>query len=255
VKRFVLFLFLVGATVYLLTPPRTSPEGSTEAVSTAEMEADAQVSGPLRSSWGSSLQSLRQKTDIEWVSDQHPVPPEATSSAPRRYTDKQESRPTRSAPPSVLADQKSAPTKDDAKREAVEWVRMTRAVRLRSKASVSSPGFRLYPAGSKAQVVGRENGWVQLLNPTTQERGWVYHRYLASIDGPSATQPVAASKPPRVKVASPISRKPTRAAKPAVRISDTIKMTKAQKRRDRRARRVERRLRKAQRAWSLGPAR
>jgi hypothetical protein len=254
VKRLVLFLLFVGAAVYLLTPQRTPPKGTTEVVSTAQRQADAQVSGSLNS-WGSSLRSLRQKPDVEWASDQQADSPGTTGSAPRRYTDdKQGSQPKPDAPPSVRVDQASAPTIDDAEREAVEWVRMTQAVRLRSKASVSSPGLRLYPAGSKAQVVGRKNGWVQLLDPTTQERGWVYRRYLASIEGPSAAQPVAASKPP-VKVASPRSRKPTRTAKPAVRTSHTIKMTKAQRRRDRRARRAARRLRKAQRAWSFGPAR
>jgi len=253
VKRFVLFLLFVGATVYLLSPPRTSTEGPAEGVSTTQTQADAQVSGSLNS-WGSSLRSLRQKPDVEWVSDQQANSPEIAGSVPKRYTDKHGSQPKPDAPPSVRVDQASAPTTDHAEREAVEWVRMTQAIRLRSKASVSSPGLRLYPAGSKAQVVGRKNGWVQLLDPTTQERGWVYRRYLASIDGPSAAQPVAASKPP-VKVASPRSRKPTRTAKPAVRTLDTIKMTKAQRRRDRRARRAERRLRKAQRAWSFGPAR
>jgi Bacterial SH3 domain len=259
VKRFVLFLLFVGAAVYLLTPPRTPPERPTESVSAAQTQADAQVSGPLNS-WGSSLQSLRQEPDVEWASEQQADSPEVVGSVPRRYTDKKGSQPKPDAPPSVRADQASTPTKDDAEQEAVEWVKMTQAVRLRSKASVSSPGLQLYPTGSKAQVVERKNGWVLLLDPTTQERGWVYHRYLASIDGPSAAQPVAASKPP-VKVASSRSRKPTR-TKPAVRTSDTIQMTEAQRRRDRRAWRAERgplfglfKRREAKRAWSLGPAR
>jgi hypothetical protein len=259
VKRLLFILFFVGAAVYLLAPPRAVPEGPKEAVSTAQTQADAQGSGSLNS-WGSSLQSLRQEPDVTWASDQQADSPEIIGSAPRRHTDKQGSQPKPGAPPSVRVDQASAPTKDDAKREAVEWVSMTQAVRLRSKASVSSPGLRLYPTGSKAQVVGRKHGWVQLLYPTTQERGWVYHRYLASIDDPSAVQPVAASKPP-VKVASPRSRKPTRTAQPAVRTSDTIQMTEAQRWRDRRARRAERgplfglfKRRKAQRAWSFGPA-
>jgi hypothetical protein len=260
VKRLLFILFFVGAAVYLLAPPRAVPEGPKEAVSTAQTQADAQVSGPLNS-WGSSLQSLRQEPDVTWASDQEADSPEITGSAPRRYTDEQGSQPKPGVPPSVRANQASAPTKDDAEREAVEWVRMTQAVRLRSKASVSSPGLRLYPAGSKAQVVGRKHGWVQLLYPRTQERGWVYHRYLASIDEPSAAQLEAANKPPPVKVASPRSHKPTRTAKPAVRTSDTIQMTEAQRRRDRRARRAERgplfglfKRRKAQRAWSFGPA-
>ena len=44
------------------------------------------------------------------------------------------------------------------------------------------------------QIVGRESGWLELQDPVTQERGFVFEKYLAAIDGPSPTQPMSASK-------------------------------------------------------------
>jgi len=115
------------------------------------------------------------------------------------------------------------------------------------------------------QVVGRTNGWFQLLNPTTQERGWVFEKYLVSIDGPSPNQlAIEATIEPPVKVASPKSQKPIRSAKPAVRASDDFKVAKPDRQRGRFARRGDRRRglglfgfgdRKAARAaWSIGQA-
>ena len=247
-KRLLLFVCLVGAAVYLLTPPRTPPEGAIEVISAAQTEADREVRRSLSSSWGSSLQSLRKEPEVAWANPQQPASSEPTGFVPRPDREKQAAQPTRGAKPSLRVDQASAPTIADTEREAVEWVRLTAAVRARSGASVSSPGLWSYPTGSKAQVVGRANGWVQLLDPTTQERGWVYHAYLAPID---AAQTEAASKPPPVKVVSPTSPKPTRTAKPAVRTSDAVKVRKAERRRGRGLFK----RRKARRAWSIGPAR
>jgi hypothetical protein len=265
--RFVFFLFLVGAAVYLLTPPGKAPEVVPEVVSTAQTLADHEVSGPLRSSWASSLQTLRKEPEAAEANDQQPLYPENSGSLPRQETDEKEAQPTPGSQPLLRVEQASAPTMEEQEEEAVKWVRLTEAVRTRSRASISSPLLRSYSAGSKVQVVGRSNGWVQLLDPTTQERGWVYHAYLASIDAPSAAQLAAASEPKPVKAASPksrkpIARKPARTTKPAVRTTDTVKVTKAKQWRDRKVRRAERRhglglfkRRNAQRAWSLGPAR
>ena len=142
---------------------------------------------------------------------------------------------------------------------------------FRGEASVSSPGRRLYPKGSTAQVVGNENGWLHLLDPTTKERGWVYHTYVAPIDRPSddqlyvastadgtADQPEVERSSPTVKVVSPKSRDTT--DKPSARPSDSL--TSKAKWRERKVRRAELRrgrglfrLRKARDAWTLGPGR
>lgn len=273
-KRFVLFLLLVGTAVYLFMPQRTPLEGRPEVASTTQNQAIShEASAPLASSWGSSLETLRQEPSAAWATSQKPVPTEVTGSlqtigsAPRHIGEKQGSQPAGQAEPSVERDQASAPTDEDPEREAVQWVKMTTAVKTRSEAAPDSPTLRSYSAGSIARVVGQENGWVQLLDPTTQERGWVYHLYLAAVTPPTAAQLAAAKKPQPVAAAStkprkPISRKRTRTAKPTIRTSDTVKVTKAKQRRDQKVRRAERRRglglfkrRKAQRAWSLGPTR
>lgn len=259
-KRLLLFVCVGGAAVYLLIPPSRSPEEVPESVSAVQIQADHRAKGALSSSWGSTLQSLRQDREAAWVRPQRPTPPEPIGSTPKPHV-KQGSQVARVTPPVVQPDpdQASAAT-EEAEREAVKWVRMTQAVKVRSEASVSSPGLRAYPAGSKAQIVGRKSGWVQVLDPTTNERGWVYHSYLVSIDDPGAAHPEADGSVP-VKVASPTSSKPTHTVN-TVRNSDAAKITKAKRRHSRPAWHAERRRglglfkrRKAQRAWSLGPAR
>jgi uncharacterized protein YraI len=254
VRRLLLFVCTVGAAVYLLTPPSKTTDGLPDSASAFQTPTDHQIRGPLSSSWGSTLRSLRQDQEAAWVSTQRPtsaLPKPGSASTPN--IEAQESQLARVTQPAPQPHQASVTT-DETERDAVKWVRLTQAVRVRSKPSVSSPDLRLYPAGSKAQIVGRKNGWVQVLNPTTNERGWVYHSYLASIDNPKADSSV-----PPVKVASPRSPKPTHTAKPTIRASGVAKVSQVKRRHDRQARPTERRRlfglfkrRKARRAWSLG---
>ena len=252
-KPFLVFLCLVGAAFYLLTPPPAPRERAAEA-RTADQTGDNREAGqrPI-ASWGSSLHSLRNETELGNETelaraDASPAAPsEAPRAIPEQDRDKQEAQPAHGAKPSRSMEQAPAPPIADAERETVEWVRLTAAVRARSAASASSPGLWSYPAGSKAQVVGRADGWVQLLDPKTEERGWVYHAYLAPID---AAQTETASAPPPVEAASPTSPTPVRTANPAARTSDAVKVRKAQ-----RPRRGLFKRRRARKAWSLGPAR
>jgi hypothetical protein len=239
VKRLLLLAGLVGFAAYLLTPSRTPPMEPTETVSTAQAPRDRQTRGPLGSSWGSSLRSLTQDPDAAFAESQQAAPYETAGSGPRPHTETQEWQHTRGANPTVSVDHAWAPGLNDPEREAVEWVKINQVVAVRSEPSVSSLGLRSYPTGSRAQVVGRENGWVQLLDPMTQERGWVYHTYLSSIDGPGVARPEAASGKPQVQVASP-SRTSTSAPKPAIRTSDPAKVTKVKPPRDGTAQRAKR---------------
>lgn len=269
-KRFVLFLLLVGTAVYLFMPQRKPLEVGPDVVSTAQNQASPhEASGPLTSSWGSSLQKLRQEPQDVRANFQQPGSTEITGpvqtvgSAPRQIREKVGSQPAYQAEPSVELDQASAPTNKDPEREAVQWVRMTTAVNTRSEATIDSPTLRSYSAGSIARIVGQENGWVQLLDPKTQERGWVYHLYLTPVVPPTAAQIAAAKKPQPIAADStiaqkPVSRPPTRTAKSTI-TSDPVTVTKAQQRRNKKARRAERRRGlglfkrgNAQRAWSLG---
>jgi hypothetical protein len=54
------------------------------------------------------------------------------------------------------------------------------AARVHSEPSVSSPTVRFFAPGTELQIVGRENGWVELIDPATQERGWVSESYVWS---------------------------------------------------------------------------
>jgi hypothetical protein len=272
-KRFVLFVLLVGTAVYLFMPQRKPLEGGPEVISTVQDQAlTHDASGPLTSSWGSSLQNSKQDPQVAWASSQQAAPTEITGSiqtvgsGPRHIREKGGSQPAGQAEPSGELDQASAPTNEDPGREAVQWVKMTTAVKTRSAAAIDSPALRSYAAGSIARVVGQENGWIQLLDPTNQEHGWVYHLYLAAVTPPTEAQLAAANKPQPVAAASPkpqkpVSRQPTRTAKPTIRTADPVKVTKAKRaqKRAQKVRRAERRRgfglfkrRKAQRAWSLG---
>jgi len=62
------------------------------------------------------------------------------------------------------------------------------AAALHSEGSVSSPTSRIYSPGKELLVVGRADGWFQVSDPVTQERGWIFDKYLSSVDSPSLTQ-------------------------------------------------------------------
>jgi hypothetical protein len=54
------------------------------------------------------------------------------------------------------------------------------AARVHSEPSVSFPTVRFFAPGTELQVVRRESGWVELFDPATQERGWVFESYVWS---------------------------------------------------------------------------
>jgi hypothetical protein len=268
VKRLLLSLCLVGAAVYMLTPPREVPERETEDTPVAQTQVHHPMSGPLRSSWGSTLESLRQDPQAPAANSQQVAAPRQNAAyAPRLYQENEDSKGTLGVyNPAASADKPSALAIDALEQEAVEWTRVTLAARVHSEPSVSSPVVGFYRPGTEAQVVGRKRGWFQLSDPVTKERGWVFEKYLVSIDGPRPSQTAmeSASEPPPAKVTSPESQKPSRSAKPAVQVSDDVEVAKSDRRRGRLARRGDRRRglglvgfrgRKAGRAaWSIGPA-
>ena len=69
--------------------------------------------------------------------------------------------------------------------EAAGWVEVSRAARVHTGPSISSPTVRFYPVGTELQLVGCEEGWFQVLDATTSERGWIYEKYLEAIRSPS----------------------------------------------------------------------
>jgi pyruvate/2-oxoglutarate dehydrogenase complex dihydrolipoamide acyltransferase (E2) component len=257
VERLLVILFLVGATVYLLAPQRAVPvyEEKKNAVAQAGAESKQRADVPLRSSWGSTLKSLRQEPDTSPASQETGSYRQAAVYEEMPYqTDLEHINVTGDL--AASPDEASMPGTSASDKEPAQWARITRPATLHREASVSSPIVGYSGPGKEVQIREYVNGWFRVQDPGTQENGWVFHKYVAYIYGPTPAEAQAATAEPPVTVASPTSQKPTRIAKPAVR--------KAAKRHDQDRRIAEDsqrrrwfgffRRREAPRAWSFGPA-
>ena len=166
-KRMVVSLCLLGAAIYAAGTVFPPPNPTSFQVRPAHSEPRQ-----LRS-WGTTLSDLPlgQKPRAQLASYQNPAP------LPPQKTDAADFRPAASASAS-----------DDLEFKSVEWTKVAIAARVHSKASVSSATVRYYRPGAELQVVSRDGGWVGVSDPVTQERGWVFEKYLALSDGPTPTQ-------------------------------------------------------------------
>ncbi len=159
----VLFLSLVGAAIYmaLVVSHDQLPSHGTDDSFTRQ-RSNAPTGRQLRS-WGTDLPSL--------VSSQGALLPLRKPGVV----------PGRSQASAVVANAAEAPTvsqSDDTSYEPIEWAKVMLAARAHSEASVSSPTLRFYQPGAALQVISRENGWVQVTDPTSREGGWVLEQYL-----------------------------------------------------------------------------
>jgi hypothetical protein len=185
---------------------------------------------PLRS-WGTDLPAL--------ASSQKASPPLRKAAV---MPGPSHSNPSQHLNGVAAAEEKPASSQSDGTAyEPTEWVRVTLAARLHSEASVSSPTVRFYQPGTALQVVSRENGWVQLTDPTSRERGWVLEQYLVSTDRPTVTQTAmttttnkALSEPTPVKP-MPTAKKRVRATRPAVQVPQDLAIAQFDRRWERRA--------------------
>jgi hypothetical protein len=177
VKRFVLFLFLVGVAAYLLTPPPKLAEDASEVGSSVQAVADRQVREPLSSSWGSSLQSLRQEKEAAREKDQQPLPRETAASLPRQQPVDEGAQPTLAAQLSARADQASTVSIDDPELEPIEWVRMSQAVRARGEMGGSNYWTRRPRSGAGSITVTLS----QLTSPPQRNLGRSSHRLSRSL--------------------------------------------------------------------------
>ena len=253
--RALLLLSVVGIALYalLVLTSNVVPDGKVEDTFAGKTLPNHPIDRELRS-WGANLPAL---VNSQQLSPRHPQ--QHVAHAP---TERMSGADQPAASPGSLA----ASEFDSSKQDHVEWTKVMLAARVHSEASVSSPTIRFYRPGTELQVVSRENGWLQLLDPVTQDRGWVFEKYLVSIDGPSPTQAAMESitKPLPTKVASPISQK-LLSSNLTVRAGD-VEITKSERRRGRWARRDDRRpglelfgffrgREAGPAAWSIGSAR
>ena len=55
------------------------------------------------------------------------------------------------------------------------------SVNLRERPTRSAPAIGVVAKNAKLRVIGRKNRWVQVSDPTTSERGWIYGRHVATL--------------------------------------------------------------------------
>jgi Bacterial SH3 domain len=252
--RWLLILCVAGLLAYALIPQRPEPAQIADAgIATARTEAAKAADLELRS-WGSTLKSLRHR---EQPAESQPVKQEADYRPGGDAAKKPK--------PAVGPVGRVGPEADaqiiEAVAEPVAWARVAFAAKAHSEASISSPIIKFYPAGTQLQVVERDGAWIELLDPETHERGWVFDKYLVSIDGPSPAKatPVSTAEAEPADAVTPNVQPVRQTSTPAAASNNTEVSRKArrwakkQERRERKLRRLFGNARPA--AWSLGSAR
>jgi SH3-like domain-containing protein len=68
--------------------------------------------------------------------------------------------------------------------ETVEHVRVTSAANIRDGPSASTTLLGVAQAGATAQVVSRQEEWVQIIDPASKKTGWIQSSYLETHDQP-----------------------------------------------------------------------
>src|SRR5262245_12760888 len=97
--------------------------------------------------------------------------------------------------------------------EEANWVVVIRFATVHSGPSVSAPTVRCYSVGAELQLIDHQDGWFEVLDPATSQRGWIYERYyLQAIRGPGqGVAALQAQANPQQKQAQKLvnERKPT----------------------------------------------
>jgi SH3 domain-containing protein len=225
----VLFLSLVGAAIYtalVVSHDLLRSEGAADSFTRQGLSSP--TARQLRS-WGTDLPAL--------VSSQRASLP---LRKPALYENQNSASGAKGFP---RAEEKPTSSQSDGTAyEPIEWAKVMLAARAHSEASISSPTLRFYQPGVALQVIGRENGWVQVTDPTSREGGWVLEQYVAPIDRPTVTQTAMATTTSKT-LSEPTQTKPVRSAKrgtrarPAVRVPEAVALTQFDSRWERRAER------------------
>ena len=270
--RFFLFLCVLGVSAYALLPAPSQPQEDKVAV--AASDTHSQNDRALRSqndralrSWGSTLQSLGREADAE------PAPPGPSSDGTSPLPQPSASAPKGGNPSVATVSLTPAPAETAAqtmegRADAVGWAKVVLPAKGHREPSVSSAITKFYPSGTELQVAARQSGWVQLLDPVTGERGWVFDQYLVSIDSPSqvktAAKPAVGLVPVKTSTAKTRTQRPalqTASSQPTDGTAGNSVAADGDRRSDRLARRDARRDRgffwlfrgRDPVAWSLGP--
>jgi hypothetical protein len=74
-----------------------------------------------------------------------------------------------------------------------QWIQSPTFVNLRERPSSSAPVISVVAKGAKLSVLGRKRGWVQVTNPATSERGWIYAGNASRRGGKRSRHPESSS--------------------------------------------------------------
>jgi hypothetical protein len=61
-----------------------------------------------------------------------------------------------------------------------DWIELSGSANLRENPSSNATTIKVVERGTKFLEIGKQGGWVHVTDPTTQETGWVYSRYVAA---------------------------------------------------------------------------
>ena len=65
--------------------------------------------------------------------------------------------------------------------DGADWIKPLAFVNLRQRPTRSAPAISVVAKGAKLRVMGRKKGWLQVTNPATSERGWIYAANIATV--------------------------------------------------------------------------
>lgn len=63
-----------------------------------------------------------------------------------------------------------------------DWVEVVDAVNMRSGASSSNVLIKVQLEGAQLRVVARDGNWINVEEPESEQRGWVYEKYVRSVE-------------------------------------------------------------------------
>jgi hypothetical protein len=232
----VLFLSLVGAAIYMALVVSHDQLPTDRADDSVTRQSSSGPPDRQLRSWGTDLSSL-----VSSRAASLPLRKPGVVLGSLETPSRQDSAVVADGLPKAA----EAPTflqSDGTSYEPIEWAKVMLAARAHSEASVSSPTLRFYQPGAALQVISRENGWVQVTDPTSREGGWILEQYLVPIDHPTVTQTAmvtptskALSRPTQAKP-MPSAKRRTR-ARPAVPVPVAVALAQSDSRWERRAER------------------
>jgi hypothetical protein len=207
-----LFLSLVGAAIYaLLVYSHDALKDPKAEISSAGQTQNHSL-GNHFSSWDNYLPTPAGKNS-QSASSQRGVHAEQDAVGPTGDTHQ------------FAASQAGRRDGSEAQAVSVEWAKVMLAAKTHAQASVSSPMVRSYSPDTNLQVVRREGSWVLVLDPTTQEQGWVLDEFLSSMGDAGLPQQAAldsTTEPPVTKAAAKSKTRSlaSKRSRPAIRGSN-----------------------------------